>query len=162
MQQPIMTFDHIVKEFSGVRVLHGVDAEIFPGEVLGILGENGAGKSTLLKIASGVYTPTTGSIVIEGEAVHIGSPVDAKAFGITMIPQEFNLVSSLNVFENIFLGNELKNRGMLNKAAMRKRARELLQELHSDLSPDALIEGLVLLKNSMSRSTRRSSTSRES
>jgi len=137
-----MAFDNIVKEFSGIRVLHGVDAEIFPGEVMGVLGENGAGKSTLLKIASGVYTPTTGSIEIEGEAVRIASPVDAKALGITMIPQEFNLVSSLNVFENIFLGNELRNHGMLDKPAMRKRARELLQELHSELSPDALIEGL--------------------
>ena len=142
MQQPIMTFDHIVKEFSGVRVLHGVDAEIYPGEVLGVLGENGAGKSTLLKIASGVYTPTSGSIEMDGKAVHINSPVDAKALGITMIPQEFNLVSSLNVFENIFLGNELKSRGMLDKNAMRERSRELLQELQSDLSPDALIEGL--------------------
>ena len=142
MQQPIMRFDSIVKEFSGVRVLHGVDADIFPGEVLGVLGENGAGKSTLLKIANGVYTPTTGSVEIAGVAVQINSPVDAKALGITMIPQEFNLVSSLNVFENIFLGNELKNCGMLDKAAMRKRAGELLQELHSDLSPDALIEGL--------------------
>jgi len=142
MQQPIMTFDHIVKEFSGVRVLHGVDAEIYPGEVLGVLGENGAGKSTLLKIASGVYTPTSGSIEIDGKSVHINSPVDAKALGITMIPQEFNLVSSLNVFENIFLGNELRSRGMLDKNAMRKRSRELLQELQSDLSPDALIEGL--------------------
>jgi len=142
MQQPIMAFDKIVKEFSGVRVLHGVDAEIFPGEVLGVLGENGAGKSTLLKIASGVYTPTAGSIKIEGQAVQINSPVDAKELGITMIPQEFNLVSSLNVFENIFLGNELRSRGLLDKPAMRKRARELLQELHSELSPDALIEGL--------------------
>jgi len=142
MQQPIMTFDHIVKEFSGVRVLHGVDAEIYPGEVLGVLGENGAGKSTLLKIASGVYTPTSGSIAIEGESVQINSPVDAKALGITMIPQEFNLVSSLNVFENIFLGNELKAHGMLDKEAMRKRSRDLLRELQSDLSPDVLIESL--------------------
>lgn len=142
MQQPIMTFDKIVKEFSGVRVLHGVDVEIYPGEVMGVLGENGAGKSTLLKIASGVYTPTTGSIKIEGEAVQINSPVDAKALGITMIPQEFNLVNSLNVFENIFLGNELKKHGMLDKPAMREWARSLLHELQSDLSPDALIEEL--------------------
>jgi ribose transport system ATP-binding protein len=142
MQQPIMTFDSIVKDFSGVRVLHGINAEIFPGEVMGVLGENGAGKSTLLKIASGVYTPTTGSIEMEGEPVHINSPVDAKNLGITMIPQEFNLVSSLNVFENIFLGNELKKHGLVNKVAMRQQARELLQELQSDLSPDALIEDL--------------------
>jgi ribose transport system ATP-binding protein len=139
-----MRFDNIGKEFSGVRVLHGVDADIYPGEVMGVLGENGAGKSTLLKIASGVYTPTSGSLEIDGKAVQINSPVDAKSFGITMIPQEFNLVSSLNVFENIYLGNEIRNRGMLDKVAMRSRARELLQELHSELSPDALIEGLSI------------------
>ena len=139
-----MKFDSIVKEFSGVRVLHGVSGEIFPGEVLGILGENGAGKSTLLKIASGVYTPTSGRIEMDGAEVHINSPVDAKELGITMVPQEFNLVSSLNVFENIFLGNELKKHGMVDKPAMREWARELLHELQSDLSPDALIEELTV------------------
>lgn len=142
MQQAIMKFDGIVKEFSGVRVLHGIDAEIYPGEVMGVLGENGAGKSTLLKIASGVYTPTQGAIEVDGEKVLINSPVDAKKHGITMVPQEFNLVSSLNVFENIFLGGELKKHGMLDKPAMRAKARELLNELRSDLSPDALIEQL--------------------
>ncbi|MCP3689040.1 MAG: ATP-binding cassette domain-containing protein [Gammaproteobacteria bacterium] len=81
-----MAFDSIVKEFSGVRVLHGVDAEIFPGEVLGVLGENGAGKSTLLKIASGVYTPTMGAVEIDGEAVQINSPVDAKALDSDLSP----------------------------------------------------------------------------
>jgi ribose transport system ATP-binding protein len=140
--QPVLTFDSIVKEFSGVRVLHNVSAEIFPGEIMGILGENGAGKSTLLKIASGVYTPTSGRIEVNGKEVHINSPVDAKTLGITMVPQEFNLVNSLNVFENIFLGNELKKRGLVDKPAMRNRARELLKELESDLSPDALIEDL--------------------
>ena len=142
MPQAVMTFDSIVKEFSGVRVLHGISGEIFPGEVLGILGENGAGKSTLLKIASGVYTPTSGRIEIEGEEVHINSPVDAKELGITMVPQEFNLVNSLNVFENIFLGNELKKHGLVDKPAMREWASKLLEELQSELSPDALIEEL--------------------
>ena len=79
MSQPVMTFNNIVKEFSGVRVLHGVSVDIFAGEVMGILGENGAGKSTLLKIASGVYTPTSGHIEIDGQAVQIDTPVDAKA-----------------------------------------------------------------------------------
>ena len=142
MQQPIMSFDSIVKEFSGVRVLHGIDADIYAGEVLGILGENGAGKSTLLKIASGVYTPTSGSIKLDGKKVKIDSPVDAKSLGITMVPQEFNLVNSLNVFENIFLGNELKKNGLMDKTSMRALAREMLMDLQSELSPDALIEDL--------------------
>ena len=103
---PIMQIDNIVKEFSGVRVLHKVTIDIFPGEVLGVLGENGAGKSTLLKILCGIYQKTSGSISFAGKRVEIDSPASAKALGISMIPQEFNLINTLNVFENIFLGNE--------------------------------------------------------
>ena len=91
--EPIMQIDNIVKEFSGVRVLHKVTIDIFPGEVLGVLGENGAGKSTLLKILSGIYQKTSGSIRFAGQDVSIDNPASAKALGISMIPQEFNLIN---------------------------------------------------------------------
>lgn len=119
MKSPIMQIDNIVKEFSGVRVLHRVTLDIFPGEVLGILGENGAGKSTLLKILNGIYIKTSGSLVLDGKQIELGSASDAKKLGIAMIPQEFNLVSSLNVFENVFLGNEQKKGFLLDKKAMK-------------------------------------------
>ena len=149
MNEPIMQIRGIVKEFSGVRVLHKITLDIFAGEVLGVLGENGAGKSTLLKIISGIYTKTTGSIKIDGVEVSIQSASDAKRLGIAMIPQEFNLISSLNVFENIFLGNELKKGFLLNKSVMRDRASVLLKELETSLSPDSLIENLSVAEKQM-------------
>lgn len=149
MKSPIMQIDNIVKEFSGVRVLHRVTLDIFPGEVLGILGENGAGKSTLLKILNGIYIKTSGSLVLDGKQIELGSASDAKKLGIAMIPQEFNLVSSLNVFENVFLGNEQKKGFLLDKKAMRSRAQELLHELQTDLDPNSLIEDLSVAQKQM-------------
>jgi ribose transport system ATP-binding protein len=149
MNNPIMQIRGIVKEFSGVRVLHKITLDIYAGEVLGVLGENGAGKSTLLKIISGIYTKTSGSIKVDGDEVLVQSTADAKRLGIAMIPQEFNLISSLNVFENIFLGNEIKKGFFLNKSVMRDRASTLLKELETDLSPDALIENLSVAQKQM-------------
>ena len=149
MTPPIMQVQDIVKEFSGVRVLHSISLDIHPGEVLGVLGENGAGKSTLLKIISGIYPLTSGQIKIDGELVEIRSTSDAKRLGIAMIPQEFNLISTLNVFENIFLGNEIKKGLLLDKAAMREKAARLLTELATELSPDALVENLSVAEKQM-------------
>ena len=144
-----MQIDNIVKEFSGVRVLHKVTIDIFPGEVLGVLGENGAGKSTLLKILSGIYQKTSGSIRFAGQDVSIDNPASAKALGISMIPQEFNLINTLNVFENIFLGNERSNGLFLDKKAMRAKTLGLLAELKTELNPDALISTLSVAQKQM-------------
>lgn len=149
MDTPILQIDNVIKEFSGVRVLHRITLDIFPGEVLGILGENGAGKSTLLKIVSGIYTMTSGALKLDGQKLDLNSPADAKQNGIVMIPQEFNLISSLNVFENIFLGNEIKKGIFLDKHCMREKAFQLLEELKTDLDPDALIETLTVAQKQM-------------
>lgn len=149
MNDPVLQINNIIKEFSGVRVLHRITLDIYPGEVLGILGENGAGKSTLLKIISGIYRKTSGSFKLDGENLDLNTPADAKRNGIAMIPQEFNLISSLNVFENIFLGNELKKGVFLDKHRMRQRTRELLDELQTDLDPNALIENLSVAQKQM-------------
>jgi len=146
---PIMQIDNIVKEFSGVRVLHKVTIDIFPGEVLGVLGENGAGKSTLLKILCGIYEKTSGSLHFMGNQVEINGPASAKALGISMIPQEFNLINTLNVFENIFLGNERSQSGLLDKKSMREKTRELLADLQTDLDPNALISTLSVAQKQM-------------
>ncbi|WP_026970932.1 sugar ABC transporter ATP-binding protein [Aliagarivorans marinus] len=149
-QRPtLLRLENIRKSFSGVTVLHGINAEIEQGEVLGILGENGAGKSTLLKIVSGIYSLSDGALHIDGEPVTIGSPGDAKRLGIAMIPQEFNLIASLNVFENIFLGHELKRGSLLDKAAMRQRTHDLLQLLETELDPDSLVEDLSVAEKQM-------------
>lgn len=149
LSDPILSLKGISKSFSGVEVLHDIHVDIMPGEVMGVLGENGAGKSTLLKIISGIYQRTSGSIHIAGKPVSIDSPADAKALGIAMIPQEFNLISSLNVFENIFLGQEVKQNWLLNKSAMRRRTQELLSQLETKIQPDTLIEDLSVAEKQM-------------
>lgn len=149
VDEPLLRLDSIKKDFSGVQVLHGISIDIVAGEVLGILGENGAGKSTLLKIINGIYHASSGMISIDGSPVEIRSPSDAKKHGIAMIPQEFNLVASLNVFENIFLGQEIKKGVLLNKSSMRQRTVELLLMLDTELNPDALIEDLSVAEKQM-------------
>ncbi len=144
-----LSIRNIVKEFSGVRVLKDINADIQSGEVFGILGENGAGKSTLLKIICGIYTATSGSFALKGKEVAISTPMEAKRLGISMIPQEFNLIQTLSVFENIFLGSELKKGFLLDKKEMRARASALLSELQTDLSPDALIKDLSVAEKQM-------------
>ncbi len=144
-----LSIRNIVKEFSGVRVLNDINADIQTGEVFGLLGENGAGKSTLLKIICGIYTTTSGSLELKGNKVAISTPMEAKRLGISMIPQEFNLIQTLSVFENIFLGSEFKKGFLLDKKEMRARAATLLSELQTDLSPDALIEDLSVAEKQM-------------
>lgn len=149
MEKSLFAISGIFKEFSGVRVLDNINLDIRSGEILGILGENGAGKSTLLKIISGIYTPTSGDLLLNGEKVDIPSPMEAKKLGISMIPQEFNLVDTLTVFENIFLGSELCSGLLLNKQKMRERTTELLLELQTTISPNALISSLSVAQKQM-------------
>ncbi|MGL6259737.1 sugar ABC transporter ATP-binding protein [Vibrio sp. WXL210] len=151
---PLLRLNNICKSFSKVTVLHNICLDIRAGEVLGILGENGAGKSTLLKIIDGIYHATRGTVEMDGIPVDIRTPSDAKKLGIAMIPQEFNLVPTLNVFENIFLGQEIRSKGtlgrkLLNKREMRSRTQQLLEQLDTPLSPDALIEDLTVAEKQM-------------
>ncbi len=140
----------ICKDFSTVRVLHNVSFQISPGEILGIIGENGAGKSTMMKILSGIYQPTSGEIYMEGRKVDIRTPLDAKKLGISIIPQEFNLVNDLTVYDNVFLGSELRTKsGFLDKKAMKKRTAALLEELGVSIAPEEKIENLSAAEKQM-------------
>lgn len=147
--QSLLKTHNITKEFSGVRVLDDINIDIKTGEIFGILGENGAGKSTLLKIMCGIYTPTSGKLSLNGTTVDIATPMGAKKLGISMIPQEFNLIDTLTVFENIFLGSEICKRFLLNKQEMRQKTTKLLNELQTDLSPNALILNLSVAQKQM-------------
>jgi D-xylose transport system ATP-binding protein len=122
----------IVKAFSGVRALDGVDLAVRPGECVGLCGENGAGKSTLMKVLSGVYPFGTwdGEILFDGKPLQAHSVRDSEKAGIVIIHQELMLVPKLSVAENIFLGNEItRSGGRMDYEAMHRRAEELLREL---------------------------------
>ncbi len=132
MSEPLLTMRGIVKAFSGVKALDGIDLTVAPGECVGLCGENGAGKSTLMKVLSGVYPHGTwdGEIIWEGEPLKAASIRDTELAGIIIIHQELMLVPELSVAENIFLGNEITlPGGRMNYAAMYQRADELLREL---------------------------------
>ncbi len=102
--QPIVMMRNITKRFPGVLANDRVNLDLYPGEVLALLGENGAGKSTLMNILSGLYRPDEGQIFIRGQEVHIHSPRDAARLGIGMVYQHFMLVPTMTVAENIILG----------------------------------------------------------
>lgn len=150
MTDPLVRLHEVGKQFGPVQVLQGINLDIRAGEIIGILGENGAGKSTLLKLISGLYQPTSGALEIEGQRYTQLNPILARRLGIAMIPQEFNLVGTLRVYENVFLGQELRRRsGLLDRLAMRRRTAELMATLQADLDPMASIAGLSVAEKQM-------------
>jgi ABC-type sugar transport system ATPase subunit len=133
----------IVKEFSGVRVLHGVDFDLLPGEVMALMGENGAGKSTLMKVLSGVHNEWDGEIRLDGNICKFNEPKEAEYAGISIIYQELNLIPFLSVAENIFLGREPVNKnGFVDYSRMRNEAEIILNELNFPLPVKTLVENL--------------------
>jgi ribose transport system ATP-binding protein len=145
----ILYLDGISKEFSSVRVLDRITFGIRKGEVMGLIGENGAGKSTLIKIICGIYTPTEGQVLLNGEAVDIPDYITGKKLGIGIVPQEFNLINSLTVYENIFLGNEIHKGMLLDKKLMRQKAREQLERLKMPVDVDKLVSDLSVAEKQM-------------
>jgi ribose transport system ATP-binding protein len=114
-----------------------------------VIGENGAGKSTFMKLISGVYAPTRGRILLDGEPVRIANPIAAQRLGIAMIPQEFNLIDPLRVYENIFLGRELRRGALLDRPRMIAEARRLFATLVTDVPPDGLVGELSVAQKQM-------------
>jgi ribose transport system ATP-binding protein len=133
----------ISKSFNGVRVLDDVDFEIRRGEIHALLGGNGAGKSTLMKILEGVYTADAGTIEVDGEPVQLSSAQDARARGIVMIFQEFSLVPTLTVSQNVSLLREGRNAfGLIDDRGARRRAREIFKQMEVDVDVDAQLGSL--------------------
>ncbi|GAA4707955.1 sugar ABC transporter ATP-binding protein [Brevibacillus fulvus] len=133
----------IVKQFGGIRALKGVDFSLQPGEIHALLGENGAGKSTLMNILGGVLQADEGDIRLDGQAVRIATPADARRLGISFIHQELNLIPDLTVAENLFLGAEWTNRlGWLDARQMQRKTREIMDLLGVELDPQAPVSGL--------------------
>lgn len=139
----VLETQHITKEFSGVRVLDDITVGVRGGEIMGLIGENGAGKSTLIKIICGIYQPTSGSVSLMGSPVEINDYIRAKGLGIALVPQEFNLINTLTVWENMFLGNEIITASrLLNKKQMRSQAAAQLAELGMPLDVNLKISDL--------------------
>jgi ribose transport system ATP-binding protein len=134
---PLLEMRGIVKSFPGVRALRGVDLTLNRGEVLALLGENGAGKSTLMKVLGGAHVPDAGSIHVNGAAVDLRTPADARRAGVAVIYQEFNLVPGLSAAENIFLGREATRGGLLRKGDEERQARRLFDRVGMAVDPAA-------------------------
>lgn len=128
MNKYVLEMCGITKVFPGVMALNDVSLRVRPGEVHALVGENGAGKSTLMKILSGVYKPTQGEILLEGEVLHLNNVRDAQEKGISIIFQEFNLVNTLSVAENVFLGR-YTGRKTVDWRKMTREAGSLLDQL---------------------------------
>ena len=126
---PILEARGLVKRYGQVVALNGADFELYPNEILAIIGDNGAGKSTLIKTLSGALQPDDGEIRLDGEPVHFRSPRDARRAGIETVYQDLAVAPSLDIASNIFLGRERRRRGplgfvlrLLDKRAMRLEA----------------------------------------
>ena len=134
----------IHKRFPGVHALKDVELELHSGECLALLGENGAGKSTLIKMLGGAHLPDEGVIELNGSPVRIDGPQDALAAGLAVIYQEFNLVPWLSARENIFLGQEPSRICILPAKRECEKARELFEQLGSDIDPSTLCRDLTV------------------
>lgn len=135
-QQPVFEARKLVKHYGHVVALDGTDFEVYPGEILAVIGDNGAGKSTLIKALSGAIQADSGEIYLNGERVHFSSPSDARHKGIETVYQTLAVAPSMNIYENLFLGRELRRPNifgsilrMLDKKRMLQEATAYMQHL---------------------------------
>ena len=134
--EPILKARGLVKRFGRVTALDGCDFELYPGEILGVIGDNGAGKSVMIKSLSGAVQPDEGEVYLDGKQVQFQSPVDARNAGIETVYQTLAVSPALSIADNMFMGREIRRSGVMGKwlrrldrPAMEKFAREKLSEL---------------------------------
>ena len=126
----LLELSGVTKTFGPVRALSEVNLTVAPGRVTALVGDNGAGKSSLIKTVSGLWEPDGGEIIWEGRPVRLHGPKDAEALGITTIYQDLALCDNLDIVQNMFLGHEPLERGLLDEATMENAARQTLHELN--------------------------------
>ncbi|MFE0325389.1 ATP-binding cassette domain-containing protein [Streptomyces sp. NPDC058960] len=126
---PVLALRGVSKRFGAVQALTDVELEVHAGEVIALVGDNGAGKSTLVKTIAGVHPIDEGVIEWEGKTVHIGKPNDAQNLGIATVYQDLALCDNIDVVGNLYLGREIRRRGVLDEVEMERRSRELLDQL---------------------------------
>lgn len=135
-REPILTARGLIKRYGKVTALDSADFDLYPGEILAVIGDNGAGKSSLIKALSGAVTPDDGEIRLDGQPVRFRSPIEARKAGIETVYQNLALSPALSIADNMFLGREIRKPGplgsvfrMLDRKAMEKVARDKLSEL---------------------------------
>jgi ABC-type sugar transport system ATPase subunit len=126
---PLLELRGVTKRFGPVQALTKINFEIPAGKVTALAGDNGAGKSVTIKTIAGLWPPDEGEIVWAGKPVHFHGPRDAEAAGITTIYQDLALADNLDIVQNMFLGHEPSERGLLDEAKMETSAKQTLQEL---------------------------------
>ncbi|MBR2765117.1 MAG: sugar ABC transporter ATP-binding protein [Blautia sp.] len=141
----ILEMRNISKTFPGVKALDNVQLQVRPGEVHALMGENGAGKSTLMKILMGIYTMDHGgSITFNGQPYTVHNPKEAMDTGVAMIHQELNPILDMTVYENIFVGREIRRHGLVDKKEEIRQARELIAECGLHVSPTEILRNLTV------------------
>ena len=151
MEQPaLLEMRNITKEFPGVKALDGVSLTVRPGTVHALMGENGAGKSTLMKCLFGIYAKNAGTIVLDGKEVDFKSSKEALENGVAMVHQELNQALTRSVMDNLWLGRYPKVAGlMVSESVMRKRTREIFEELDVHVDPKAIMSTLPVSQRQM-------------
>ena len=147
---PTLEMHGVSKTFPGVKALNQVQLKAWGGEVLALMGENGAGKSTLMKILSGAYQADPGGeIKIDGQTVQISDPIAAKRLGVAIIYQELSLAPNLTVAENIYLGDEINQRGIVDRKAMYDGCRPVLERLGAPFGPQTTVGTLSIAEQQL-------------
>jgi ribose transport system ATP-binding protein len=139
----------VSKHFGGVTALKDVDFDLIRGEVHVLVGENGAGKSTLMKILAGSHRPDHGEIHLDGRKISVKSPFHARQMGICLVYQELSLISTMRVWENLFVGRELQKGLFINKQAMISHSEKVLSDLLFAVNPITIVEQLSLAERQM-------------
>ena len=142
---PLVRIERLRKEFGALVALEEVSLDVTPGEIVALVGDNGAGKSTVVNCIAGVYPPTLGQILLEGQSVHFSSPLDARNQGIEVVFQDLALANAQPVYMNMFLGRELVKGRLrrLDREAMAAETQALLHELDVRIdSPQQTIRDL--------------------
>ena len=136
LMEPVLVAKNLSKKYGKVVALDSADLELYPGEVLGVIGDNGAGKSTLIKALCGAVIPDSGDILLDGNKVSFTSPIEARKLGIETVYQNLALSPALSITDNMFLGREIRQKGIMGKffkfldqKAMAAEARKRLSDL---------------------------------
>jgi len=146
---PIWELEAITKRFAGITANEAISLKLHAGEIHGLVGENGCGKSTLIKILSGAHQPDAGRILRGGQPVRIPSPIAAREAGISTVFQEFSVVPTLTVAENVYLGRWPRKRGKVDWVSMREGAGQVLADMEVAINSDAVVSSLSVAEQQM-------------